>query len=139
MAPAEHLTLGDIVDIRDRYAAEDPWRFEIVNAHGLLSALTTPFQAAFGQEAFPELFDKAAALVFLLIANHPFRDGNKRIAGEVLRLFLIRNGLQLQAGEADLRALTRLVTTIHDPRDPRLIAWLARRTRVAPPGAPPAL
>ncbi|NTU83403.1 MAG: type II toxin-antitoxin system death-on-curing family toxin [Chloroflexales bacterium] len=139
MATAEHLTLGDIVDIRDRYAADDPWRFEIVNAPGLLSALSTPFQAAFGHEAFPELFDKAAALVFLLIANHPFRDGNKRIAGEALRLFLARNGLALQAGEADMRTLTRLVTTTHDPRDPRLIAWLARRTRAAPPAAPATL
>lgn len=135
----QHITLGDIVDIRDRYAAADPWRFEIVNPAGLLSALTTPFQAAFGQEAFPELLDKAAALVFLLIANHPFRDGNKRIAGEALRLFLARNGLALAASEAELKGLTRLVTTTHDSRDPRLLAWLAAHTAAAPPSAPPAL
>lgn len=124
----QHLTLGDIVDIRDRYAVADPWRFEIVNAPGLLTSLTTPFQAAFGQEAFPSLTDKAAALVFLLIANHPFRDGNKRIAGEALRLFLSRNGLALRATPEDLRALTRLVTTIHEPRDPRLVGWIETRT-----------
>jgi death-on-curing protein len=120
----EHLTLGDIVDIRDGYAADDPWRFEIVNAPGLLTALTTPFQGAFGQDAFPSLTDKAAALVFLLIANHPFRDGNKRIAGDALRLFLRRNGRPLTASADDLRLLTRLVTTIHEPRDPRLLAWI---------------
>ena len=125
-----HLTLGDIVDIRDGFAAADPWRFEIVNGPGLLSALTTPFQAAFGQEAFPSVVDKAAALAFLLIANHPFRDGNKRVAGEALRLFLARNGLILDAEGADLRALTRLITTLHDPRDPRLLAWIAARTSV---------
>jgi death-on-curing protein len=124
----QHLTLGDIVDIRDRYAAADPWRFEIVNSAGLLTALTTPFQAAFGQEAFPSLTDKAAALVFLLIANHPFRDGNKRIAGEALRLFLGRNGAPLQASPEDLRALTRLVTTLHEPRDPRLLSWIEAHT-----------
>lgn len=134
----QHLTLGDIVDIRDRFATTDPWRWEIVNSAGLLSALTTPFQAAFGQEAFPELLDKAAALAFLLIANHPFRDGNKRIAGEALRLFLARNGLELQARPAELRALTCLITTIHEPRDPRLLAWLAAHTTAAPP-TPPAV
>lgn len=123
----QHLTLGDIVDIRDRYAADDPWRFEIVNANGLLTALTTPFQGAFGQEAFPSLADKAAALVFLLIANHPFRDGNKRIAGDALRLFLSRNGQPLSSSPDDLRALTRLVTTIHEPRDPRLTGWIEER------------
>jgi death-on-curing protein len=139
MAPAQHLTLGDIVDIRDRFATAEPERFEIVNTPGLLSALTTPFQAAFGQEAFPELFDKAAALAFLLIANHPFRDGNKRIAGEAMRLFLARNGLALDNGPAALRAFTHLVTTTHDPRDPRLLAWLARHTQPAAPTAPASL
>lgn len=132
----QHLTLGDIVDIRDSYASDDPWRFEIVNGPGLLSALTTPFQAAFGQEAFPELLDKAAALVFLLIANHPLRDGNKRLAGAALRLFLARNGLELHATPDDMRALTRLVTTIHDPRDPRLLAWFAGRTFPTTPSPP---
>jgi len=136
---AQHLTLGDIIDIRDRFAAADPWRFEIVNGPGLLSALTTPFQAAFGQEAFPELLDKAAAILFLLIANHPFRDGNKRVAGEALRLFLARNGLELRATPAEVQALTRLVTTIHDPRAPALHAWLSRHTCPMPPAPPPAL
>ena len=139
MAPARHLTLGDLVDIRDRYAARDPARFEIVNGPGLLSALTTPFQAAFGQEAFPEVYDKAAALVFLLIANHPFRDGNKRIAGEALRLFLARNGLALRGGQGALRDFTGLVTATHDPRDARLLAWLARHTEAAPPTSPASL
>jgi death-on-curing protein len=139
MASAEHITLGDIVDIRDRYAAADPFRFEIVNGAGLLSALTTPFQAAFGQEAFPELTDKAAALVFLLIANHPFRDGNKRIAGEAMRLFLARNGMALSGGDQALRNLTRLVLSTHDPRDARLLAWIERHTAPAPPTPPASL
>jgi death-on-curing protein len=133
MGEAAHLTLGDIIDIRDRHAVHDPVRFEIVNSAGLLSALTTPFQAAFGQAAFPEVLDKAAALVFLLIANHPFRDGNKRIAGDALRLFLRRNGLHLQANPTELRRLTMLVTRIHEPRDERLLAWLAARTSPAEP------
>jgi death-on-curing protein len=128
LTATRHLTIGDLVDIRDRFAAADPWRFEIVNSPGLLTALTTPFQAAFGQEAFPSVVEKAAATVFLLIANHPFRDGNKRVAGEALRLFLARNGLTLEADDAELRALTRLVTTLHDPRDERLVGWIAART-----------
>lgn len=132
-----HLTLGDIVDIRDRYGAHDPFRFEIVNSPGLLSALTTPFQAAFGQEAFPDLIDKAAALVFLLIANHPFRDGNKRIASAALELFLARNGLKISAGSREIYALTQMITRMHDPRDPRLLSWLRANTIPTQPAPPP--
>jgi death-on-curing protein len=139
MGEAAHLTLGDIMDIREGYALHDPERFEIVNSAGLLSALTTPFQAAFGQAAFPSVIDKAAALVFLLIANHPFRDGNKRIAGAALRLFLGRNGLELRASPAELRGLTFLVTRIHEPRDARLLTWIAARSSPAEPTAPASL
>ncbi|NJM08781.1 type II toxin-antitoxin system death-on-curing family toxin, partial [Candidatus Gracilibacteria bacterium] len=89
--------------------------------------LTTPFQGAFGQEAFPTLIDKAAALVFLLIANHPFYDGNKRIAASALRLFLERNDQPLRATPAELRAFTHLVLDTHSPRDERLRAWILAR------------
>ncbi|NJK80077.1 MAG: type II toxin-antitoxin system death-on-curing family toxin [Chloroflexaceae bacterium] len=112
MAAAQHLTLHDIIDIRDMVAStanidDDPtWRFELVNANGLITALTTPFQAAFGAEAFPSVVDKAGALVFLLIANHPFRDGNKRIAAAALRLFLERNGRRLHATPPELYTFT---------------------------------
>jgi death-on-curing protein len=125
-----YLTLGDIVDIRDRYATDDPWRFEIVNSPGLLTAISTPFQFAFGIEAFPSLIDKAAALTFLLIANHPFRDGNKRIAGVALRLFLERNGYLLTANEDEIRDLTLRITRSSDPRDAEVLAWLHHHSTV---------
>jgi death-on-curing protein len=139
MGEAAHLTIGDIIDIRDGYAVNDPARFEIVNPAGLLAALTTPFQAAFGYAAFPEIIDKAAALVFLLIADHPFRDGNKRIAGAALRLFLARNGLELRASPEELRALTMRLTRTTNPRDPALLAWIAERSSPAAPSAPASL
>jgi death-on-curing protein len=124
-----HLTLGDIVDIRDRYAVDDPWRFEIVNSPGLITSLSTPFQSAFGVEAFPEMFDKAAALTFLLIANHPFRDGNKRIAGAALRLFLARNGYQLVADTVEICELTMQITRLNDPRDSAIRGWIRAHSR----------
>lgn len=120
-----HLSLADVLAIRDTFAASDPWRFEIVNSPGLISALTTPFQSTFGHASFPSLLDKAAALVFLLIANHPFRDGNKRVAGAALRLFLERNQQPLAAAPDELRAFCAIVARCHEPRDPRIGDWLA--------------
>ena len=120
-----HLSLMDVLTIRDSFATSEPWRFEVVNSPGLISALTTPFQSTFGQASFPTLLDKAAALVFLLIANHPFRDGNKRIAGAALCLFLDHNGRPLAATPDELRAFCATVAQCHEPRDPRIGGWIA--------------
>jgi death-on-curing protein len=126
MAPtAQHLSLHDILSIRDHLAktAEDEFRFELVNANGLLSALTTPFQRTFGAESFPTVLEKAAALTFLLIANHPFRDGNKRIAAAALSLFLERNGWCLRAAPRELEAFTMRLTRSR-LRDDHIRAWI---------------
>jgi death-on-curing protein len=126
-----HLSLHDILALRDDVAAaadtdDRDFRFELVNGPGLLSALTTPFQVTFGTESFPSVIEKAAALTFLLIANHPFRDGNKRIAAAALCLFLERNQRHLRASRADLEAFTLLVSRSR-LRDPHLAAWIAAR------------
>ncbi len=132
MSSAHHLSLHDILAIRDAVAAEakleDPaWRFELVNPNGLIAALTTPFQIAFGVEAFPDVPDKAAALTFLLIANHPFRDGNKRIAAAALHLFLHRNQRTLTATPHQIEAFTMQLTAAH-LRDAALVEWITQHT-----------
>jgi death on curing protein len=60
---------------------------------GLLeSAVNRPFQSAFGDDAYPDLITKAAALFHSLVANHCFVDGNKRTAVLALQHFLVVNG-----------------------------------------------
>lgn len=64
-----------------------------VKNRGLLeSAVARPFQTAFGEDGYPDIADKAAALFHSLISNHPFHDGNKRTAVISLHHFLIANG-----------------------------------------------
>jgi death-on-curing protein len=63
----------------------------------LESAVYRP-QASFGgEDLYPDLFAKAAALGHSLILNHPFVDGNKRIGFEAMRLMLRLNGYDLHA------------------------------------------
>ena len=50
-----------------------------------------------GQELYSTLIEKAAALGFSLIMNHPFVDGNKRIGHAVMETFLILNGYEIVA------------------------------------------
>nr|WP_246553207.1 type II toxin-antitoxin system death-on-curing family toxin [Paenibacillus tritici] len=67
-----------------------------VKDHGLLeSAVHRPQQSVFGEDAYPTLFDKAAALLESLIKNHCFHNGNKRTAYLVTKSFLIMNGYHL--------------------------------------------
>lgn len=62
---------------------------------GLLeSALARPMASAFGDDAYPNLTDKAAALLHSLSHNHAFVDGNKRTATLATVLFLKKNNLR---------------------------------------------
>jgi len=68
-----------------------------VKDHGLLeSAVYRPQQSVFGEDAYPTLFDKAAALLESLVKNHCFHNGNKRTAYLVTKSFLMLNGYHLR-------------------------------------------
>jgi len=60
---------------------------------GLLESAVYRPQASFaGQDLYPDVFSKAAALGHSLISNHPFADGNKRVGLEAMLLMLRLNG-----------------------------------------------
>jgi len=65
--------------------------FKTRQANLLESCLATPFQSFAGKKAYKGLITKAAVLFYLMIKNHPFQNGNKRIAMTTLFLFLYLN------------------------------------------------
>jgi death on curing protein len=63
---------------------------------GLLdAAVNRPRASVLGQDAYPELFAKAAALMHSLARNHALVDGNKRLAWLATYVFLAKNGVEL--------------------------------------------
>lgn len=65
---------------------------------GLLdSALVRAQTRLYGQDAYPTLSLKAAAIVHSVINNHPMVDGNKRSAWVILNFFLVKNNRALSA------------------------------------------
>jgi len=50
-----------------------------------------------GQDLYAGLAEKASAVAFSLIKNHPFIDGNKRVSHAALETFLVLNGFELDA------------------------------------------
>lgn len=71
----------------------------------LKSALNRPFATFDGIDLYPSPIEKATALFESLIINHPFMDGNKRIAYALMEILLRLGGLQLTATKEDKYAM----------------------------------
>jgi death-on-curing protein len=69
--------------------------------NALESEINRPFMTFDQQALYPSTTDKAAALIESLISNHPFLDGNKRIGHVLMRYFLLRNGFDISATQAE--------------------------------------
>lgn len=65
----------------------------------LLSALNRPFQTFDGKDLYPSIIDKSTALFESIIINHPFIDGNKRMAYAFMRILLTEAGFTIDANE----------------------------------------
>jgi len=72
----------------------------------LESCLATPFQSFSKKSLYPTLISKAAMLFYLLIKNHPFQNGNKRIAMTALLVFLYRNKKWIKVDTQELYNFT---------------------------------
>jgi death-on-curing protein len=64
---------------------------------GLESAAAQPRMSFGGEDLYPDTIEKAVALGFSLIRNHPFVDGNKRIGHASMEVMLALNGVSLEA------------------------------------------
>src|SRR5258705_9223248 len=89
-----------------------------VRDYGLLSsAAARPQTFVFGQEAYPDLASKAAALLHSLCANHALIDGNKRLAWSATMTFIVLNtgggvpDVDVDAAEAMMLAVAQGVLT----------------------------
>ena len=106
---------------------------ETGGSHGLLdlgllkSAVARP-QATFdGQDLYPDLFTKAAALLESLVGNHAFVEGNKRTAITAAGLFLYINGYRMIAENQELESFTLQCAQGLIPSD-QMVVWLENNT-----------
>lgn len=74
--------------------------------HILESCLATPFQTFSGKSLYPDLISKASILFYLMIKNHPFQNGNKRIAMTTLFVFLHKNKKWIKVDTQELYNFT---------------------------------
>lgn len=85
----DYLTVDDLMEVARRVVDGE---VRIRDAGLLASAAARPKTTVFGQDAYPGLWEKAAALMESLGRNHALVDGNKRLAWTATWLFLGLNG-----------------------------------------------
>jgi death-on-curing protein len=93
----EHLTVEDLLSIAG-VILNGP---EIRDVGLLDSAAYRPQASAFGQEAYPTIHGKAAALLDAVVRNHALVDGNKRLGWAAAAVFYDLNGFDLDPSSVD--------------------------------------
>lgn len=90
----------------------------------LESCLKVPFQTYNGINLYRRLTGKAAILFYLMVKNHPFKNGNKRIAVMTLLFFLYKNGKWLDMGNNKLYDIAVGVAESKPKSKDSIIRWL---------------
>ncbi|MDR1189782.1 MAG: virulence RhuM family protein [Bifidobacteriaceae bacterium] len=102
--------------------SEDSKLFGVERDGSFSSSVATIYQGFSGQDFYPSVEEKAANLLYLVVKNHSFVDGNKRIAAALFVYFLDRNGILRQPDgtlvidNAALAGLT-LMVALSKPRE----------------------
>lgn len=108
MIQVDYLDLDDLMAAAEAALGRPPE----VRDWGLLeSSLGRPRATVFGEDAYPDIHTKAAALMHSLGTNHGLVDGNKRLAWVAVRLFYGMNGWDVTASEDEKFDLTMAVSS----------------------------
>jgi death-on-curing protein len=92
-----YLTLNELLGLHRLLVEQSGGSAGIHSVGALESALAQPRLTFSGEDLYPTIVEKAAALGFSLIRNHPFVDGNKRTGHAAMEVFLILNGYEIDA------------------------------------------
>lgn len=92
-----YLNITEVVLLHNRIIEQTGGSSGVRDINGLESALAQPQMTFGGQELYPTIVEKASALGFSLIQNHPFVDGNKRTGRIALEALLFYNGYEINA------------------------------------------
>ena len=92
------LTLEQIYRLQERALIEQGGMPGVRDAGAVESAVAQPQMSFGGEDLYPTLAEKAAALAFSLVKNHAFLDANKRVGHAAMETFLVLNGHKLMAG-----------------------------------------
>jgi death-on-curing protein len=103
---------------------------QVSSRAALEAAVARPHATFDGDDLYPDLAAKAAALLHSLVQNHPFVDGNKRTGAMACEFFLEINEHRLVASDEDFTELV-LATARGELSQEALAIWIRQRLRAA--------
>lgn len=123
----KYLSLFQVLELYRQIIAQSGGALGVRDIRALESALAQP-QMTFGQkELYPTLFEKVATLAYSLTMNHPFVDGNKRVAHAVMEILLLFNGYEIEASVDEQEDLFLQLASGKISRE-ELTDWLIDKT-----------
>lgn len=126
-----YLTLPEVLELHRLVLEQSGGRPGLRDAGALDSALARPRMTFGGNDLYTTLSEKAAALGFSLIGNHPFVDGNKRVGHAAIETFLVLNGFELDAS-VDEQEQTILQVAAGRMTREELATWVQARLKSQP-------
>ena len=121
-----YLSLNEVLAIYQAVMKQSGGTYGLRDPGALQSALAQPRMTFGGQELYPTIVEKASALGFSLIKNHPFVDGNKRTGHAAIEVFLLLNGYELEA-DVDEQEQVILQVAANEMDRESFTSWLRAR------------
>jgi len=122
------LTLEQVLNLQQRVVEKTGGATGIRDKGILESAIAQPYMTYNGQDLYPSLIEKVAALGFSLINNHPFVDGNKRIGHAAIEVTLLMNGFEIVAN-IDEQETVILSVAGNDMTRESFLKWLCEHVQ----------
>ena len=125
VAEAEYIAYRMVQEMMDY--GEPMSEFSTRYPNKLESCLEQPFATFDGKDLYPTLLEKATLLFYLVIKNHPFENGNKRMAVMLMLVFLFKNHKFISVNPDSLYELALIVARHKEPIDvsiPQLVDTL---------------
>jgi death on curing protein len=128
MSRMRFLTLSRVLRLHQRILGTTGGADGIRDLRIVDAAVAAPKATFDGEDLYPGVFSKAAALCYALVQGHAFVDGNKRVGHAAMAIFLNLNGYKIVA-PVDEQERIVLAMACGQMRREQLVTWLEMHTQ----------
>lgn len=120
--------MTDLLSLEHALAVVDEMGLVVGDPGLLASAVARPAATVFGEDAYPDLITKVAALLESVVRNHALVDGNKRAGWALAVVTIWLNGREIVYDEDDAFAMVMRVAAGKSSLD-EITEWFTRRIK----------